>query len=43
MTENTVTLSGCRECPVTAYCDAHITGGQWHHRQGEVPCRVVLS
>jgi hypothetical protein len=34
------TLKGCSRCDVVSRCDAHVTGGSWHHRQG---CRPILD
>jgi hypothetical protein len=33
-------LSDCSVCPVVWLCDAHVTGGEWKHDGGVVPCKV---
>jgi len=37
------TAKECAACPVVGICDAHITGGSWHHRQGAHPCKPKIS
>lgn len=37
------TVKECAACPVVAMCDAHITGGSWHHRQGAHPCKPTTD
>ena len=33
----------CAACEVLPICDAHITGGSWHHRQGVSPCKPKIA
>jgi hypothetical protein len=35
-------MKTCAGCEVLRMCDAHVTGGEWKHRQGIDPCQVVL-
>jgi len=37
------TEKDCASCEVVGICDAHITGGSWHHRQGVIPCKPKIS
>jgi hypothetical protein len=37
---NVKTLKDCSVCPVVWLCDAHVTGGEWKHDGGVVPCRI---
>jgi len=32
------TYSDCAACEMVGRCDAHVTGGTWHHREGVDPC-----
>lgn len=34
------TLADCAKCGVVSICDAHVTGGSWHHDEGVKPCKV---
>ena len=40
--ENVKTLADCARCPLVSLCDAHITNGEWKHRSGVNPCKVIL-
>ena len=33
----------CAHCPMVSKCDAHVTNGDWHHAEGEHPCRPVIT
>lgn len=37
------TLNDCAACPVVSKCDAHVSGGEWEHREGVDPCEVRLD
>jgi hypothetical protein len=37
------TLRDCARCDVVSRCDAHVTGGSWHHLQGVSPCRPIID
>ena len=37
------TVHECAACPNVGQCDAHNTGGSYHHAEGEHPCRPVIT
>src|SRR5512138_3675853 len=38
--EEAKTIKNCAGCPKLTKCDAHISGGQYKHREGPEPCTV---
>jgi hypothetical protein len=37
------TLKDCAECEYVSYCDAHMSDGTYHHKEGKDPCQVTLK
>jgi hypothetical protein len=36
-------LEDCAACEMVGRCDAHITNGTWHHRNGKNPCELTIE
>jgi hypothetical protein len=37
------TLYDCAKCDNLSHCDAHMSDGTYHHKEGKDPCQVTLK